>query len=369
MKNIQSHLSTILSATATGAHLARTLTLLLTFLLAGIGSVQAALAEADNANVPNANPGSLSGVRHLAGMPDAIAGVGRLSIDKDGIAFEIHGTKSQIGASQILKVSLGNERYLPGGEFARYVRTGFTGSDNPVIETAAASQFFAVVPFGALLEVAALRHTGQDILTVEFLDPKDGYHAAIFTLPGKQDHEALVSLLPQANSAAPGETSSATATNCAPSSAEASSVSSARPTSLALAPIRDEGTELPAEYRALIYERVIRKLKKSQPNLQVLRSGNPNQAADCSQWNLEIAATQFHKGDAVERALLGPAGLFVGTTSLQYQLQITDNRGESILDAPARTVVRGDRESLDLTKSLAASVNRKVKKLERGISN
>ncbi len=339
-----------------------------TVLLAAVAVSPAVLAaETGNEPVPaqtqNAVPGYFPGVHHLTGIPDTKPGSGKLWISTQGIGFETGGNTKWIHADWILKTSLGDERYLPGGEFARYLRTGFAGSDNPLVEAAAASGFFAVIPFGALLEVTALNRLEEDILTVEFLDPKDGYHTAVFTLPGRHDHKALSRLLPPANPELEDEfrlTQSAAA-NC--------EAGSAKPASITLQPLQNEGSELPAEYRALIYERVFRKLRKSEPNLEVLRKGSSHPSSNCNGWNLNIAAGSFHKGDAVGRALLGPAGLFVGTTSLQYQLQITNNHGDSILDAPARTVVRGDRESLDLTKSLAASVNRKVKKLERGISN
>ena len=71
----------------------------------------------------------------------------------------------------------------------------------------------------------------------------------------------------------------------------------------------------------------------------------------------------FRKGNAGERALLGPAGLFVGTTGLSYRIVVRDSGGSSIFEEQNRAVIRGDRESLDLSQAIAKTIQKRVGKL------
>jgi len=68
----------------------------------------------------------------------------------------------------------------------------------------------------------------------------------------------------------------------------------------------------------------------------------------------------FHKGDAVTRALIGPVGLFVGATKVQYYVSVTDGHGAAVMDEEMKATVRGESESLSLGDRVAKAVGRKL---------
>jgi hypothetical protein len=55
----------------------------------------------------------------------------------------------------------------------------------------------------------------------------------------------------------------------------------------------------------------------------------------------------------------------LNTTRLDYRLLVTGSGGDSLLDKQKRAVKRGDSESLDLSESVARSVEREIARLQR----
>ena len=215
------------------------------------------------------------------------------------------------------------------------------------------SQAFSLIPSAVGLAASVVSQGSTDILTIEFLDPPDGYHGAVFTMP-RHAAAGLGKNLLLANAAA----------NADPAQDNCPSVSS-HPTSISVLPLLVGGdSDLPAEYRALVYERLFDRMRAAQSQLQVYRSGHSNGHAGCDEWKLTITVGAFRKGDAVKRALIGPVGLFVGITSLSYRVAVSDSRGATLLDEQMRAVVRGDVESLDLSGKIAKAIESKVRTLQ-----
>ncbi len=91
--------------------------------------------------------------------------------------------------------------------------------------------------------------------------------------------------------------------------------------------------------------------------------GDPNDLAGCDQWKLAMTIEAFRKGNAAERALIGPLGQFVGTTNLRCRVVLSNGRGDSLLDEEVKAVIRGDRESLDLGVEVSKLVTRKIRRV------
>jgi hypothetical protein len=125
-----------------------------------------------------------------------------------------------------------------------------------------------------------------------------------------------------------------------------------------------EAADVPAEYRVLVYERLFESLRAAQTEWPIYRAGSPSHHPDCAGWTVKVTAEDFRKGNAVERALSGPAGLFVGITKLNYRVVVSDSKGLAILDEQRRASSRGDSESLDLSKSIAKAISQKIRKLQ-----
>lgn len=301
--------------------------------------VMAATAAPPSAADP-APQWSRTGVRHLIGLPGVKHNtVGKLWVASNGIAFESGGSTARLESSRIVSVSLGDERILKGGTLARWIRAGIPAAGGLGIALSGASQAFSGIPFAFGFAASAISQGSADLVTVEFLDAQGGYHAAVFTLP-RHAADGVERVAPPTNPPADPA--------CPPAGG---------PPALSVAPVASEVDELPAEYRALLYERLFDRLQRSQPQRQFTRS------AACNAWKLTITVESFHKGDAVKRALLGPVGMLVAATRLTYRVTVTDGQGASQFDEQGSAAARGDRESLDVTAAIAKSVGRKLKSL------
>jgi len=294
----------------------------------------------------------VSGVRHLIGLPEVKPNaVGNLWITKKGIRFESESGEAFVESGRILRVSTGEEQLVKGGVFGRFLRNGVPAGGGLGLALAGIVHAFTVIPPAVGLAASAVMQGSEDIVTVEFLDPRDGYHGAVFTMPRHATEEI------------PQEVLAARSTGTVDSRVESCNGMSAQPTSLTLLPIETEGSEVPAEYRVLVYERLLERLRTAQSRWQVHRAGTGERRNACGGLTLTMTMKDFRKGNASERALLGPVGLFVGTTGLSYRMVLRDSGGASILEEQSRAVVRGDRESLDLSQAIAKTIQKKVGKL------
>lgn len=293
----------------------------------------------------------VSGVRHLIGLLEVKpSAVGNLWITKKGIRFESESGEAFVEAGRILRVSTGDERLLKGGAFGRFLRSGVPAGGGLGLALAGIGHAFTVIPPAVGLAASAVMQGSEDIVTVEFLDPRDGYHGAVFTMPRHATEEI------------PQEVLAARSTGTLDSRGGSCNGVSAQPTSLTVLPIEADGPEVPAEYRALVYERLLERLRTMQSLWQVRRAGTADSRDACGGLTLTITMKDFRKGNACERALLGPVGLFVGTTGLSYRMVLRGSGGASILEEQSRAVIRGDRESFDLSQAIAKMIQKKVGK-------
>jgi len=322
----------------------------LTLVLAGVILSAGAEPPIAWATSPVPSPWSLSGVHHLIGLPGVKQrAVGTLWASPQGIRFESGGAAVSLEAASILQVSVGDERALKGGAFGRFIRTGIPATGGLAIGFSGVNQLFSVIPAAVGLAASLATQASEDIVTIEFLS-RDGYHGAVFTMP----RHAAEGIEEHIHSNAPPAKNDSRQGDCP--------AAGGQPTALSLLPVKNDGTALPAEYRVLIYEHLFNRLSRTQPTLPVYRAGNLNDHA-CGGWQLALTAESSRKGDAVKRAFAGPFGLFVATTRLNYRVLVTDSRGASILDERTKAVMRGDSESLDLSKTIAQALNRQIGKL------
>jgi hypothetical protein len=119
-------------------------------------------------------------------------------------------------------------------------------------------------------------------------------------------------------------------------------------------------TNLPAAYRVLVYEHVIERLRKV-PGTEVYRDGDEN----CSQYTMQLSMTAFKPGSQVERASMGPVGLFVGTTRMTVNLEVTDAKGTTVLRDPIDATQRGESESVNVIDTIAKQVVKKWTREEK----
>ena len=174
--------------------------------------------------IPAAIVWKSTGAEHVYGFPDITPNKkGTLMLSADALMFSGKLGNRSIQRSSVTAVSAGNQRVELWGMRGRILRM--------------------TIPDGGGLAAAAVMHHRVDMLTVEFNDDRGANHAAVFFLPANEADRALqnFALIP----VAPRKVSE---TVCQNASVEPKSV-------LVSAPNWDQA-EVPAAYRALVYEHV-----------------------------------------------------------------------------------------------------------------
>jgi hypothetical protein len=98
-------------------------------------------------------------VTQITGLHDA----GQLTLSDTDLQFTNVEYKAEIPFTRMTSVSIGNERIETGGKTGRVART--------------------VIPFGGGMALATVTQKSVDLLTIEYLDLKGGYHGVVFFVP------------------------------------------------------------------------------------------------------------------------------------------------------------------------------------------
>jgi hypothetical protein len=188
------------------------------------------------------------------------------------------------------------------------------------------------------------------MLTVEFVDARGGYHGAVFFLPANEAAKALAVF-----AQVPVVAREAPVSGCQDGFV--------RPHSLLLAaPVWDQ-VDVPAAYRALVYEQLLNRLRQMKGLDRVYRDGEAHAGQGCPEYTLQLAISGFKEGSQVKRAVLGPAGMFLSTTQMRFDATVTDASGAVKLQQEIKATTRGETEST----SVATSVAKKLVKQYDGM--
>ena len=248
---------------------------------------------------------------------------GTLTLSADALTFSKKSGNASIPRSSLTAVSAGNERVELWGIEGRIMRMA--------------------IPDSGGLAAAAVLHHRIDMLTVEFRDSRGGGHRAVFFLPANEAERALASFA--LGSVEPREVSDAVCQNTV---TEPGSV-------LVYAPNWDQA-EVPAVYRALVYEHVVDRLRRTKGVGHVYRDGENNAQTACPQYTIHISIATFKAGSSVERAFMGPVGMFVGTTQMKFDVTFADSMNKLNTSEQITATMRGESESTDVADHLAKSL-------------
>jgi hypothetical protein len=272
---------------------------------------------------------------HILGFPEAKPHrKGTLTFSADAVTFSSTAGVASINRSAVTAISAGNQRKEIWGLGGMALR--------------------AVIPDGGGVAAAAVMHHRVDMLTVEYRDWRGAIHGAVFFLPAHQADQALQSF-PQM--AVPVQTAVLSDTlSRAPLATGPNCQNSAAPGSVLVAAPNWEHADVPAEYRVLVYEHVIDRLRNTQGAGRVYRDGEDNSDKVCSQYTIHISITAFRKGSQVKRAILGPVGMFVGTTQMTFDTALNDASGSVDLHKQVKGTKRGESESTNVADVIAKSI-------------
>ena len=265
----------------------------------------------------------------VMGLPDAKPSIkGQLTLSNTELQFANQDFTGQIPFIRITSVSVGNQRVETGGKTGSIARK--------------------VIPYGGGMALATITQKSVDLFTIEYVDPKGGYHGAVF-------------FMPKASAQVLSDRMASRLSTVAPRQAESCAEGSSNPSAVVLEPIASGAVSLPAEYRVLLYEGLFNELRDSAPAAAYVRAGSAD--ASCSGMKLKITVTDFKKGNQVLRAETGPIGLFVGKTSVSFHVELTAADGHRVLAEDMTSSKRMDSDSLGVAKSVAKAVSKKIRKL------
>lgn len=185
-------------------------------------------------------------------------------------------------------------------------------------------------------------HHRVGMLTVEFSDSRGGYHGAVFFLPADEAESALHSF-----SQMPVVPREPLVNSCQDSFVNPRSI-------LVAAPSWDQA-QVPAAYRALVYEHLLDRLGQVKGAGHVYRDGAKTQQG-CAQYTMQFSISGFKQGSQVKRAMMGPVGFFASTTQMTFDTSITDASGKAILQEQVKATVRGESESTNVAANVADKI-------------
>jgi hypothetical protein len=261
---------------------------------------------------------------HVDGFPDTKPHKkGTLTLSADALTFSGKSGTTSIQRDSVTAVSAGNERVELWGTSGRILRMA--------------------IKDGGGQAVATFMHHRVDLLTVEFNDGRGGSHGAVFFLPANEADSALQSFA--LTPVSPRRVSDPVCQN-----------SAVEPNSVLVSTPGWDNAEVPAAYRALVYERMIERVRRTKEVGHVYRDGENNAETACPEYIIHISISAFKEGSSVLRAILGPAGIFVGTTEMTFNVTFTDPSGTCNVSVQIKTAMRGDSENTDVAGLVAKSI-------------
>jgi hypothetical protein len=303
-------------------------------LFAVAGSMQMLPAQPAEAAFPSAASADTwhsDQVTMLAGLPGIKEKTkGSLSLSPTALIFAAPDGHASIERARMLSAAVGDERREMGGTAGRITR--------------------AVIPFGGGAAVATVTNKQVSLLTIQFRDEHDALHGAVFELPGNQATLAQQQL-------------GSFQVRPAADPAESSCRGFAAPgKTMIVSPINTLGEPVPAEYKVLLYEQLLLRLREKDTFLHVYRDGDDSPGAACPEYSFALTIRAFKKGNAASRASTGPVGFFLGTTSLTFHAKVQNRSGAKLLDKDFKVSERGDTESLGVADKIARSLAGRLKK-------
>ena len=290
----------------------------------------------ENAAPSNGNPQitawTAPKTQHAYGLPEATAKEkGALTVNSQSLIFTGRSSRYTIPWRDITAVSTGSERVELWGTTGRIVRMA--------------------IPNGGGLAAASVMHHKVNQLTVEFHDPRAAYHAAVFYLPGN-DAARILETYSHLPAKQIDSTDPVPAVN-----AEGEARVCRNPSYGVLVAAPDwNQAEVPAAYRAQVYEHIVDRLQRVQGAGHVYREGEINGEHACPQYTVKLSIVSFKAGNQVMRATMGPIGFFAATTQMNFNATITDTTGQLHVTEQLQATVRGESESKNVADGVAKNL-------------
>jgi hypothetical protein len=133
--------------------------------------------------------------------------------------------------------------------------------------------------------------------------------------------------------------------NCGTSPIDPSSVLSETP--------NWENAEVPAAYRALVYEHIVDRLRDTKQVGHVYRAGERAHNGLCPQYTIRITLEKYKRGNQVVRAATGPIGMFTSPTQMTLAVVYSDSATGLSKTEEIKASVRTEAESTSVADAIA----------------
>jgi hypothetical protein len=297
--------------------------LLILFFPVLIAAAQTPALRAGNA-APVVSEWTSTHEQHVFGLPGAkTKESGTLTIDGSDLIFVVKTSRSSIRLQSVYAVGAGNERVELWGMKGRLLRMA-----TPTAEVCLRLHSCTI---------ASICSQSSSVTKMA------GYHAAVFFLPANEAERTLQTL-----TTAPIAHYEPADTACNGGPVKLSTIR-------ILLPAWNDA-DVPAAYRALVYEHLIERMRQSPGIDRVYRDGEPG----CPQYTVQLTATGFKAGSQIARASTGPVGMFVGTTQMGFAVRVLDTHGQELDRDQIKATIRGESESINVSQTVAKKVAKEL---------
>lgn len=265
---------------------------------------------------------------------------GELTIADGALQFQAGQTNFRICIASIEDIAVGRETTQSGGKAGTVAKTAAIAA-----------------PYDSGAGLSILLRTNVDILTVSSRDSNGSLHDLILALPkGQAEIQRAQLLALGAHVTAPSRQ------DLMENGPAASKVPTANRQKFGASAVQIEppdgaDVQIPAEFRAAVYEFLVNRVRESGAFHQVFRSGDRAAAGVPDLVTLRIRVDKFKQGSQMTREIT----TVLGATKLDVSASVIDRSGHVVLNGHVHGKVRFFGENLGVTDDLAKRIAKLLK--------
>lgn len=265
---------------------------------------------------------------------------GKLSILDGALQFQAGKTNSKVAMASIDDISIGTETTQAGGKAGTVAKTAAIAA-----------------PYDSGAALSILLRTNVDILTVSNRDSSGGLHYLILALPKGQGESQRSQLITAgAHVIAPAGRELKEGRPAAPEAPKPNRQKLSA-SAIQIEPMDAGDVQIPAEFRAAVYEFLVIRIRESGAFQQVFRSGDRAAAGVPDLVTLRTTVEKFKQGSQLTREIT----TVLGATKLDVAASVTDRGGHALVDGHVHGKVRFFGENLGVTNDLAKRIAKLLK--------
>ena len=282
------------------------------------------------------------GARHVIGLENVRHNSpGKLTIQSAAMQFQVGLMDAKVPIASIDDLSIGSETTQAGGKAGTVAKTAAIAA-----------------PYDSGAALSLLMRTKVDILTVSNRDSGGGLHFAILAVPKGQGEQQRAQLIAAgAHASQPAGRELAERKPAAPGAPKVDG-QKLFASAIQIEPVEAGDVQIPAEFRAAIYEFLVERVRQSGTFKQVFRSGDRAAAGVRDLVTLHTTVEAFKEGSQMKREVT----VVLGSTRVDVSASVTARDGRALLDNRIQGKVRFFGENLGVTNDIAKRIAKLLRK-------